>query len=87
VESSFIVRQKFASEKKVGAQNHGKPWTLKSGGLSLGALQKFTPMFLCFLSFPSVIPFTIINFVTVTQLASLMSVLPLWLPLSIYWFA
>jgi len=37
-------RHKIASDKKWGAQKHGEPWTLKSGGSSLRALQKFTPM-------------------------------------------
>jgi len=39
-------KNKLHLTKSWGAQKHGQPWTLKSGGggSSLGALQKFTPM-------------------------------------------
>jgi len=43
VEDSFIVCKKLYLTKSGGSEA-GKPWALKSGGLSLGALHKFTPM-------------------------------------------
>jgi len=43
VEDSFIVGTKL-DPTQVGVKKHVKPWTLKSGGSSLGALQKFPPM-------------------------------------------
>ena len=47
MEDSSIVGKKLHLTKSEGSQA-GKPWALKSGGggLSLGALQKFTPMVL-----------------------------------------
>ena len=45
MEDSFIVGKKLHLTKSGGSEA-GKPWTLKSGGgSSLGALQKFTPMY------------------------------------------
>ena len=43
VEDSFIIGQKLHLTKSGGSEA-GKPWTLKSGGSRLGAVQKFTPM-------------------------------------------
>jgi len=43
VKESFMVGKKLHMTKSGGSEA-GKPWTLKSGGSSIAALQKFTPM-------------------------------------------